>query len=273
MAELTDTHCHIHAARAGRTDYTAKKWHESEGTDPDEMIQAAKNEGVAQLICVGTDLADSKDAVEFVQSRDNCWASVGAHPHDAKEMTPDDYPELAKLLEENAGNKVVAVGETGLDYYYEHSPKAEQIKLLEFQLDLAGKHDLPVIFHVREAYQDFWPIVDNFPGLHGVVHSFSATRADLDQALTRGFYVGLNGIMTFTKDSEQLEAAKIVPISKLLLETDAPYLTPKPHRGKICKPEHVKLTAIFLSGLRGEPFEEFANQTTQNAQDLFKLLS
>lgn len=273
MAELVDTHCHIHASKNDRTDYTAKKWQESEGTDPDQMVESAKSEGVTQLICVGTDLSDSRDAVEFVQSRDNCWASVGAHPHDAKDMREADYPEMARLLEENMGKKIVAVGETGLDYYYEHSPKAEQIKLLEFQLDLARKHDLPVIFHVREAYQDFWPIVDNFPDLRGVVHSFSATRADLDQVLSRGLYVGLNGIMTFTSDAEQLEAAKIVPLSKLLLETDAPYLTPKPHRGKICRPEHVKLTAIFLSGLLNEDFEQFATQTTQNAQDLFKLLS
>lgn len=268
---FVDTHCHVHAARAGRDDFTAKKWHEAGVSDPDEVVKAANEVGVTRLICVGTDLADSKDAVEFVQTRENTWASVGAHPHDAKDMTKSDYPELVRLLDENAGKKVIAVGECGLDYYYEHSPKREQIELLEFQLDLAIKYDLPVIFHVRDAYDDFWRVVDQFQGLRGVVHSFSAHALELEQALARGFYVGLNGIMTFTKDDQQLEAAKAVPLHKLLLETDAPYLTPAPNRGKVCTPEYVKITAQFLSDLRGEPLEKLAHETSKNAQKLFNI--
>lgn len=167
--------------------------------------------------------------------------------------------------------KVMAIGETGLDYYYNHSPKKAQVEILEFQLELASKNNLPVIFHVRDAFDDFWPIFDKFKGIRGVLHSFTANRAVLDEALQRGLYIGLNGIMTFTKDKEQLEMAKTVPSSKLILETDAPFLTPAPFRGTICKPNHVAVTGEFLAGVRDVSIEKLASQTTENAIKLFNL--
>src|SRR3989344_521209 len=166
---------------------------------------------------------------------------------------------------------LVAIGETGLDYHYMHSPKLAQEKLLRFQIDLALEHDLPLIFHIREAYKDFWRIFDEYKGLRGVVHSFSSNTHDLDEILSRGLYVGLNGIITFTSSQEQLEAAKAVPIDKLLLETDAPFLTPVPWRGTICQPKHLRDTAKFLAGLRDASMEEIAKVTTQNACNLFAL--
>jgi len=254
--ELVDTHCHIHLA-----DY---------GVNPDEAIRDAQADGVTRLLCVGTTFDDSRDAVEFVANRKNCWASIGLHPHEGKQ-----YAGQSNLLDEFAAlvnqPKVVAIGECGLDYYYNHSPKAEQRSIFEFQLHLAQQYDLPLIFHVREAFKDFWTIVDQYKSLRGVVHSFTATTKELEGVLSRGFYVGLNGIMTFTKDDRQLEAAKNVPLDRLLLETDAPFLTPVPFRGKICQPKHVRNVAEFLAELRNEELTALATATTRNAKALFNL--
>jgi TatD DNase family protein len=128
---------------------------------------------------------------------------------------------------------------------------------------------LPVIFHIREAFDDFFRILDDYKGIRGVVHSFSASIVELEGVLSRGLYVGLNGIMTFTNDQKQLDAAKSVPIEKLVLETDAPFLTPKPFRGTMCEPKHVSVTAEFLANLRGESLDYIAKATSNNAKALF----
>lgn len=269
--DFVDTHCHIH--EAGTTtagdEMVRDKWAQGGITDPVPLIAEAAASGVNKLICVGCTLKDSRLAVELAQKQANCWASIGIHPHEAKShldaAVQDAFAELVKEP------KVVAIGECGLDYYYNHSNKPTQQKLLEFQLALAKKHDLPLIFHIREAFDDFWPIFDTYKGLRGVVHSFSSDRRDLEQILSRGLYVGLNGIMTFTKNQEQLEAAKAIPLHSLLLETDAPFLTPAPERGTICQPKHVVRTAEFLAGLREEAVADIARATTQNACDLFSI--
>ena len=252
---LVDTHCHIHSA-----DYQL---------DTDEVITGAQKEGVENLICVGTDLEDSTRVVEFAQNQPNCWASVGIHPHEAKRYK--DKKDLEKFAKLAGLPKVVAIGECGLDYFYNHSPKEDQIELLHFQLQLAKDHGLPLIFHIREAFDDFWPIFDQYKSLQGVIHSFTASTTVLEQAMARGLYIGLNGIMTFTKDEKQLEMAKQVPLQKLLLETDAPFLTPVPFRGTICQPKHVRVVAQFLSNLRGESLTQLAQTTTNNARVLFNL--
>ena len=260
MTELVDTHCHIHFP-----DYEL---------DPEEVIINAQEDEITRLMCVGCTLPDSKLAVEMAQRHPNIWATIGLHPHEGSEYINDDTA-LQEFRELATKPKVVAIGETGLDYHYMHSSKADQEKLLRFQIDLALEHDLPLIFHVREAFDDFWRIFDEYTAegfkMRGVAHSFSAHSKELDQILARGLYVGLNGIMTFTKDQGQLEAAKKIPLDKLLLETDAPFLTPTPYRGTICEPKHVRTTAEFLSGLRGESLETLAQATTQNAINLFGL--
>lgn len=253
MLTFVDTHCHIHAA-----DYTV---------DPDVAITNATKHGVTKMICVGTDETDSALAVAFAQSRDNVWASIGLHPHDAK-LGQESFDALASLV---TRPKVVAIGECGLDYFYNHSDKSDQEKALRFQIELALANNLPMIFHVRDAFEDFWPIFDSYSGIRGVIHSFTATEKELQQALERGLYIGLNGIMTFTKDGQQLAAAKKVPLDKLVLETDAPFLTPAPLRGKINEPKNVVLTGEFLSTLGGVKLETLAAQTTQNAVQLFNL--
>jgi TatD DNase family protein len=267
---LTDTHCHIHEAITNFFDHTEtrERWQKAKKVGiPDEIIADANSEGVTRLICVGTTLSDSNVAVDFVAQRAGCWSSIGIHPHEASNHMGKDAQTTFEGLVTKP--KVVAVGECGLDYFYSHSPKEDQIPLLEFQMELALKHNLPMIFHVREAFGDFWPIFDAHPGIKGVIHSFSASSKELDQILQRGLYVGLNGIMTFTKDASQLAAAKAVPLDQLVVETDAPFLTPVPFRGTICEPKHVRVTAQFLANLRGEDLDSFAIATTRNAQQLF----
>lgn len=254
--QFTDTHCHIQFE-----DYPR---------NADEVIKNAKLVGVDYLLVVGCALEDSQAAVKFVAQRKNVWASIGLHPHEAHHYV-GDAGQLAKFKALATQPKVVAIGECGLDYYYNHSPKKAQQELLKFQLALAQENDLPVIFHIRDAFEDFWPIFDQYKNIRGVVHSFTATNEELDQILERDLYVGLNGIMTFTKDADQLAAAKAVPLEKLLLETDAPFLTPAPFRGTMCEPKHVRVTAEFLSHLRGESLEELAAATTRNAAQLFNL--
>jgi TatD DNase family protein len=269
--QLFDTHCHIHEAAEefdGENE-SRTRW-QKEGRTPDEMIRDAREAGVTRLVCVGTTLADSQMAIRFVENRENTWASIGIHPHEAHTHLQDGEA-LSVFAGLVARPKVVAVGECGLDYYYEHSPRDAQIELLEFQLDLAAKHNLPVIFHVRDAFDDFWPVFDNFKGLRGVIHSFTASTKELDQILARGLYVGLNGIMTFSKNEDQLKAATAVPLDSLVLETDAPFLTPVPFRGKICVPKHLVVTARFLSELREESLETLSRATTANAIKLFKV--
>lgn len=294
-----DTHCHIHEAwrAVNGADATATLWDKAGRPDADEIIQRAVDAGVQKMLCVGTTLPDSRLAIEFVASRPHTWATIGIHPHEASTYaaSPEKLAAFAALLgvgvlsgrsplppaalgagvaprpatpRPRAG-KIVAVGECGLDYFYNHSPKADQVKVLRFQIELALKHDVPMVFHIREAFDDFWPIFDQYPGIRGVVHSFTANETVLAQILSRGLYVGLNGIMTFTKQAAQLAAARAVPRERLVLETDAPFLTPHPFRGTICEPKHTVQTAQFLADLRGETLEELAQATTANAQQLF----
>lgn len=269
---LTDTHCHIHEAwrSVNGADATAKRWDDAGRPDVDDLIDSALEDGVERMICVGTTLPDSQMVTEFVAGREHVWASIGIHPHEAKDYAnfSDKLIKFASLADKP---KVVAVGECGLDYFYNHSSKEDQEMVLRFQIELAIKHNLPMIFHVRDAFDDFWPIFDSYQGIRGVIHSFSAGQKELGQIVERGLYVGLNGIMTFTKSDEQLNAAKAVPLSNLLLETDAPFLTPHPFRGKICEPKHVRVTGEFLAKLRGGSLEEIAVATTANAQNLFGL--
>lgn len=251
--ELVDTHCHIHGA-----DYEL---------DAEVVYTMARDSGVKQMICVGTDGLESERAVKFAQSHNGCWASVGLHPHDAKHAQ-SEYELVETLAHES---NVVAIGECGLDYYYSHSPKKLQTEALHWQMALASQLNLPMIFHVRDAFKDFWPIYDSYSSLPGVVHSFTGNQQELEQIVDRNLYVGLNGIMTFTKVAEQRAMAKSVPLDKMVLETDSPYLTPVPQRGKVNEPRYVRLVVDFLAELRQEDPSVLAEQTTHNARKLFNL--
>ena len=267
--EFVDTHCHIQSAGQMSGERTTRElWAKAGDTSVDEIVARAQEAGVSQMICVGCDVADSELAIECVKTRENLYASIGIHPHEAQQYT-DDQEALDRFAALATAEKVVAIGECGLDYYYAHSPREQQVKVLEFQLDLAKEHNLPLIFHVRDAFDDFWPIFDNFKGVRGVLHSFTDNQANLEKAVQNGLYVGVNGIATFAKNETQLSMYKLIPLNNLLLETDAPFLTPVPYRGTICEPKHVVLTAEFLASLRGDTVPEIARATTQNARQLF----
>jgi len=246
---LIDTHCHIH---------------EPTYQHADETIARARDAGVTTMICVGTSEASSEQAVAFAAEREGVYAAIGVHPHDTKENWRAIFDLISKP-------KVVAVGEIGLDYYYNHSPRDIQLTALEEQLDFALKHDLPVIFHVRDAFADFWPVFDNFHGVRGELHSFTDSRIHLEEGLKRGLYIGVNGISTFTKDEEQKEMFARIPLDRLLLETDAPFLTPAPLRGKVNEPAFVRHIAEFHALTRGISLKEISDATTANARALFAL--
>jgi len=256
MIEFVDTHCHLHFK-----DY---------GLDPEQVLASAGEAGVNRMVCVGCSLADSEQAIDFAAPHGGVWATAGAHPHGAADFLTDPGA-VSKLTELLKRPKVVAVGEIGLDYYRSTATKTEQEKALRSQIEISLASGLPYVFHVRDAWEGFWPVFDSYQNVRGVIHSFSAQSKQLEQALSRGLYVALNGMVTFTPDRLLLEAAKLVPLDRLLLETDAPFLTPNPFRGKICEPKHVRNTAEFLADLRGESLETLAKSSVDNSLSLFSL--
>lgn len=249
---LVDTHCHIHEA-----DYPLPVA---------DVLARAHAAGVDKMLCVGTSEQSSVDALKFAAEHDEAFAVIGVHPHETK----DGWSKIGELLAENP-QKLVGVGEIGLDYFYGYSPREVQIKALEQQIDLALNYNLPISFHVREAFDDFWPVFDNFHGIHGVLHSFTDSAANLSEGLKRGLYIGANGISTFTRDEVQKSTFAAIPLDRLLFETDAPFLTPVPFRGKVNEPAFVRNVAEHWVGVKGVSFDEIASVTTANASALFAL--
>ena len=258
---LIDSHCHIHDKNFP--------------IDHAEVFANMETNGIKKAICVGVDLANSQQAVSFVEKhqKPELFAAVGIHPHEAKDFNiKTDLPKLEKLAR---SAKVVAIGEIGLDYFYNHSPKEVQAEVLLAQLKLAQKLDLPVSFHVRGAFDDFWPIFDQAEReggkIRGVVHSFTDSIENLQKALERDLFIGVNGISTFVKKPEELEMFAQIPLNKILLETDAPFLAPKGKRGNSNQPAWIKLIAEDLSKKQDKSLEEIAQITTQNTQKLFNI--
>jgi TatD DNase family protein len=244
---LIDTHCHIHESIFK--------------LNADEALARAHEAGVEKVICVGTGIDSSERAIAFADTHDDVYASVGVHPHDTK-----DGWDLTGLA---LSNKVIAVGEIGLDYFYDNSPRDVQITALKAQIEFALARNLPIIFHVRDAFADFWPIFDSYPGIRGELHSFTDTQENLDKALKRGLSIGINGISTFTKDLSQQAVFAAIPLDRLLLETDAPFLTPAPFRGKVNEPAFVKNVAEHAAMAREISLQELEDATTANAHALF----
>ena len=265
--ELIDTHCHIHEIIQPLTP-VYEKWHKGGALSIDSVLAGARAAGVGKMICVGTTVEDSQLAAEFVADRPECWASAGIHPHAAQRYVHDQKSQrnFRELL---SNPKIVAVGECGLDYFYGYSPKADQLAMLRFQIELALEHDLPLSFHVREAFDDFWPVFESYQGVRGVLHSYTDNRNNLERALGHGLYIGVNGIATFSNKPQQMDMYQAIPLDRLLLETDAPFLTPVPYRGTICEPKHVRVTAEYLAKLREVSLDVLADKTSGNARSLF----
>ena len=251
---LFDTHAHLNA--------------EQYKDDLSEVIERALQAGVEMMTVVGFDRPTIEKAMDLVETYDFLYASVGWHPVDAIDMRDADL----KWIEEVSGHpKVRAIGEIGLDYYWDKSPKDIQQQVFRKQIRLAKKVNLPIIIHNREATSDIVEILkeEGASEVGGIMHCFSGSVETARECLDMNFYISLGGPVTFKNAKKPKEVAKDVPLDKLLIETDCPYLTPHPHRGKRNEPAYVKLVAEQIAELKGLTFDEVAAATTENAKRLF----
>ena len=253
---LIDSHCHLN--------YPGLV--ERQG----EVLAAARARGIAGFLNISTRQAEWADVIATAEREPDVWATVGVHPHEA-----DAHPDLgaAALIEAAAHPKVIAIGECGLDYFYDKSDRAAQRERFAAHIDAACATGLPLVVHTRDAEDDTAAMLTDTVGkggVTGVLHCFTSSEALARTALDLGFYISLSGIVTFKNAKDLQETAKIVPADSLLVETDSPFLAPVPNRGKICEPAFVADTAAFVAGLRGVSNEELAATTTANFFTLFR---
>lgn len=247
---LIDSHCHLH----DKEFFTAE--------EAEKCIARAHEAGVEKIVCIGTDHQDSLAARDFAANHDKVYWTYGVHPENATRQEKSSCPEHPL---ERASSSLVAIGEVGLDYHYEGYDREAQIRLFEEMLQLAVENGLPVSFHIREAFNDFFPVVGNFPQVRGVVHSFTDSKKVLKRILNEtDFYVGVNGLATYT-------TLATPPLERILLETDAPFLAPIPHRGESNEPAHIADIAKWLAAKLETPIDRIAEVTTKNSTDLFDL--
>lgn len=250
---MIDTHAHLEM--------------EAFDGDREEVLRRAAEAGLTAIITVGTTLADCEKAVTLARRYPPLYAAVGIHPHEAKGVDGGAWEAMRRLAQRD---KVVAVGEIGLDFFYEHSPRAIQIRRFGEQLDLAEELGLPVIIHNRDAHGETLEILQARRGrLRGVLHCFSGDRAMAGRCLDMGFHLSVAGPVTYRNADRLREVARNIPLERLLIETDAPYLAPQPHRGKRNEPAYMVETAECLAGILGMPSEELGRRTTENARRLF----
>jgi TatD DNase family protein len=238
--------------------------------DLEEVIERARLNGVERVVVVGFDEKTIKRAMELIEAYDFMYAAIGWHPVDAIDLT-DDY--LKWIEELTAHPKVVAIGEIGLDYHWDKSPKDVQQAVFRRQIQLAKRLDLPIIIHNREATEDVVTILEEEGAseVGGIMHCFSGSPETAQRCLDMNFYISLGGPVTFKNAVKPKEVAKEVPLERLLIETDCPYLAPHPYRGKRNEPSYVKLVAEQIAELKGVSFEEVAKATTENANRLFRI--
>lgn len=252
---LIDSHCHIHdqetyefaLSRAQKRTFDASEY------TPEKLLTRAHEAGIKKLVCIGTNHEDSIKARDFAEQHEDVFWAYGIHPDEAKSYQVD------------FSGTPVAIGEIGLDYHHGTGDKEAQFKLLEQMLQLAKDHNLPCVFHVRDAFDDFFAVLRNFPEIkNAVIHSFSDSPENLQKSLNEGFYIGVNGLSTFTD-------IPLPPLERILLETDSPFLAPVPHRGEVDEPAFVKNIANFLAIHYQTTFDDVAKITTSNAERLFKI--
>ena len=248
---LIDTHCHI--------------FYDKYKNDIYEVVNRAKKEKVDKIICVGIDIETSKKSIKLSEKFESIFATVGFHPHEAKNATNSYLDTIKSLLEIP---KVVAIGEIGLDYYYKHTDKKQQIKVFREQLELAKDLNLPVVIHNRESDDDLYDNIKNSKISKGVVHCFSSDVNFANKLFELGLIISFTGIITFSKELQ--EVVKEIPMSKIMIETDSPYLTPIPFRGKRNEPYMVREIAKKIAEIKNLSFDEVVNVTTNNAKKLFK---
>lgn len=247
-----DTHAHLHFSNyAGQVDAVLHRADEAE---------------VNKIITVGINSGDSQKAVELAATYQNVWATVGVHPHEATEIDQG----LSYIKDLAKRRKVVAIGECGLDFFKNYSSAEDQVRALRKQVELAQELNLPVVFHVRDAFDKFFEIMKDYD-VTGVVHSYTADVKTAHKIIDRGWMIALNGIMTFTKEVEHKEMIKQIPDNHLIIETDCPFLSPAGFRGKQNEPARVKEIGEYIAEVRGCTVEQLAFSTTKNAERLFKI--
>ncbi|HBX24011.1 MAG TPA: TatD family deoxyribonuclease [Desulfotomaculum sp.] len=256
MVELFDTHVHLN--------------NEQFKQDLDKVFGRMQEAGVTRVLCAAFDLKSSEETANMAGERPSVVASVGVHPHDAEEV-PDDY--LARLEQLARRPGVVAMGEMGLDYYRDLSPRPIQQRVFREQLALVRELNMPVIIHSRDAFGDLLEILrsDGISPAGGVMHCFSGSLEVARESIEMGFYISLAGPVTFKNAAKLKDIAVKVPLERLLIETDCPYLAPEPFRGRRNEPAHVRYVAEHIAQLRGITIEELALATTANAEKLFNL--
>ena len=231
-----------------------------------ELIDNLFRNGLAGFVNCGSDLRSSKNSLEIARRYKNVFAAVGVHPHEAEKATEDDLKEIEAMLTNE--EKCVAVGEIGLDYHYDFSPRDRQKYIFEYQLDLANKLGLPVIIHDREAHEDTLTLLRKYKP-KGVVHCFSGSAEMAKEIISLGMYIGLGGAVTFKNAKKPVQVAEIVPENRLLIETDCPYMTPVPFRGQRNDSGYIPYTAEKLAQIRGVTPQRILDITLNNALDLF----
>jgi TatD DNase family protein len=249
---LADSHCHLD--------------HEQFDSDRDAVIDRALEAGVECMIAIGTGDGppDLESGIRLADRHAAIYATVGVHPHDANKASAETFRQLAELLRHP---KVAALGEIGLDYHYDFSPRETQRDAFVEQMRIASDAAKPIVIHTREAWDDTLELIEKHwtpTGLPGIMHCFSGGPAEAARCVELGFYLSFGGIVTFPKALALQEAARIAPVERILVETDAPYLAPVPRRGKRNEPAYVVETARKLAGLRGVTLEEIAAATTAN---------
>ena len=258
--ELIDTHCHL--------------TFEQLAGDIEAVIERSKAAGVVSWITVGTDPQHNRQAIQLTEWFENMYATVGIHPHDAKDVTAKAIDELKELA---GSEKVVAIGETGLDFHYDFSPRQDQRRVFEAQLEIAHQLNLPVIIHCREAFDETIDILEQFESVKGrlngvVFHCFSGSAQQARIVLDHGFYISFTGVVTFKNAQKAREAALVVPTDRLMLETDCPYMSPEPMRKqKINEPALMVHTAGFLAVLKDMDENDFARSVTEASKNFFGL--
>ncbi|MBM7623929.1 TatD family hydrolase [Sporohalobacter salinus] len=253
---LVDTHAHIDFSRFDE--------------DREEVINRAKENSLEYIINVGADEESSQRSLELAQKHDMIYAVVGIHPHEAKNVTESTYKQLKNWAKED---KVVAIGETGLDYHYDNSPREVQRQVFRRHIQLAKEVDLPLVIHSREAEDQTMEILkeEEAEAVGGIIHCFPGDQKMANQALELNFYIAVGGILTFNNSYQLQRVVKQIPLDKLLIETDAPYLTPEPNRGKRNEPSYVKHVVDKLAQILPYSAEEIAATTTENAKEIFNI--
>jgi len=237
--------------------------------DQQNVLERARGAGVDLMLNIATRESEWDDVLATALRETDVWATVGIHPHEA-----DEHPHVdtAKLVGRGAHPRIVGIGETGLDYYYDHSDRERQQRSFRSHIAASRETGLPLIVHTRDAEEDTLAIMRDEMGkgaYGGVIHCFTASGAFADAAMELGFYISISGIVTFKNARDLQETAARLPLERLLIETDAPFLAPVPHRGKPCEPAFVADTARFLANLRGESVEQLAEATAANFRTLF----